>query len=164
MIRIFTIIFKLIRKEDENMTGGRIQVTVNYTALLLMNITFYFVFIGKNASHIYDAVGLISIIVVGITFRSVHWKTGIWKLTHTKSKNLDERELSLTHWALSKSYGWFAIICLVIMFALSLISRMNICPQYTISMPLVVSLIYLSHTLPGSIIAWKAEKLPEDSE
>ncbi len=146
------------------MSVRRIQVTVNYAALLLMNIAFYFVYIGKNASHIYDAVGLISIIVVGFTFRSAHWKTGIWKLTHTKSKELDERELSLTHWALSKSYGWFAVICLVIMLAFSLSSRMNICPQYTISMPLVTSLIYLSHTLPGSIIAWKAGKLTEDAE
>ncbi|MCK5117447.1 MAG: hypothetical protein KAR44_12675 [Candidatus Aegiribacteria sp.] len=146
------------------MTGRRIQVTVNYAALLIMNIAFYFVFTGENASHIYDAVGLISIIVVGVTFRNVHWKTGIWKLAHTKSKDLDERELSLTHWALSQSYAWFAVICLVIMFAFSLSSRMNICPQYTISIPLVVSLIYLSHTLPCSMIAWKAGTLPEGTE
>jgi len=146
------------------MTGRRIQIAVNYAVLLLMNIAFYFVYVDKNASHIYDVVGLISIIVVGVTFRNVHWKTGIWKLIHTKSKELDERELSLTHWALSQSYGWFAVICLVIMFALSLFSRMNICPQYSISLPLVASLIYLSHTLPGSMIAWKAGKLPEDVE
>lgn len=146
------------------MTGRRIQIAVNYAVLLLMNIAFYFVYIEKNASHIYDVVGLTSIIVVGITFRNVHWKTGIWKLMHTRSKDLDERELSLTHRALSQSYGWFAVICLVIMFALSVFSRMNICPQYTISLPLVASLIYLSHTLPGSMIAWKAGKLPEDSE
>ena len=146
------------------MTHRRIQVTVNYAALLLMNIAFYFVYKQNNASHIYDVVGLISIIIVGITFRSVHWKTGIWKLTHTKSKDLDERELTLTHWALSKSYGWFAVICLVIMFVFSLTGRMDICPKYTISMPLVGSLIYLSHTLPGSIIAWKTEELPEDTE
>ena len=146
------------------MTGRRIQVSVNYSALLLMNIAFYFVYKQNNASHIYDVVGLIFIIIVGITFRSVHWKTGIWKLTHTKSKDLDERELTLTHWALSKSYGWFAVICLVIMFAFSLTGRMNFCPKYTISMPLVGSLIYLSHTLPGSIIAWKTEELPEDTE
>ena len=146
------------------MTSRRIQVTVNYAALLLMNIAFYFVYRGRNASHIYDAIGLISIVIVGITFRSAHWKTGIWKLTHSKSKDLDERELSLTHWALSKSYGWFAVICLVIMFAMSLIGRMNICPQYTVSLPLVGSLIYLAHTLPGSMIAWKGEILQEDTE
>ena len=146
------------------MKGRRIQITTNYAALLLMNIAFYFVSTGINTSHIYDAVGLISIVVVCVTFRSVHWKTGIWKLTHAKSKDLDERELSLTHWALSQSYSWFAVICLVIMFAFSLTGRMNICPKYTISMPLVSSLIYLSHTLPGSMIAWKAGNLPEDSE
>ena len=146
------------------MTDRRVQVTVNYAALLLMNIAFYFVYKGRNASHVIDAVGLFSIVVVGVTFRSVHWKTGIWKLTHARSKDLDERELSLTHWALSISYGWFAVICLVIMLAMSLIGRMNICPQYTISIPLVGSLIYLAHTLPGSMIAWKGEVLPEDTE
>jgi len=146
------------------MTGRRVQVTVNYAALLLMNIAFYFVYKGRNASHIYDVIGLISIVVVGVTFRSVHWKTGIWKLTHARSKELDERELSLTHWALSQSYAWFTVICLVIMLAFALSSRMNICPQYTISIPLVGSLIYLAHTLPGSMIAWKGEMLPEDTE
>ena len=163
-MRIFTIVIYTYTQGDENMKRKRIQVTVNYAALLLMNIAFYFVYIGKNASHIYDVIGLTSIIVVGVTFRSVHWKTGIWKLTHTKSRELDERELTLTHWALSQSYAWFAVICLVIMFAFALSSRMNICPQYTISIPLVGSLIYLSHTLPGSMIAWKTGKLPEDTE
>ena len=57
------------------MTNRRIQVALNYTALLLMNIAFYFVYKGRNASHIFEAVGLISIVVVGITFRSAYWKT-----------------------------------------------------------------------------------------
>lgn len=136
---------------------------LNYGALLVLNIAFYFVYKGRAASHIYDVIGISSVLIVAVTFIPLHKKSGIWKLTHTKSKDLDERELTLTHWALSQSYGWFAVICLVIMFALSLIGRMNICPQYTISMPLVASMIYLSHTLPGTMIAWK-KRVPEDTE
>lgn len=136
---------------------------VNYAALIIMNVTFYFIYRGRAASNIYDVIGITSLVVVAITFIPLHKKSGIWKLTHTKSKDLDERELALTHWALSESYGWFAVICLLIMLALSLISRMNICPQYTISMPLVASMIYLSHTLPGTMIAWKKD-IPEDTE
>ncbi|MCK5785300.1 MAG: hypothetical protein KAH54_01935 [Candidatus Sabulitectum sp.] len=136
---------------------------LNYGALLVLNIAFYFVYKGRAASHIYDAIGIASLIIVALTFVPLHKRSGIWKLTHSKSKDLDERELSLTHWALSESYGWFAVICLVIMFALSLIGRMNICPQYTISMPLVASLIYFSHTLPGTLIAWK-KGIPEENE
>ncbi|MEA3267101.1 MAG: hypothetical protein U9P42_09215 [Candidatus Fermentibacteria bacterium] len=136
---------------------------LNYGALLIANTAFYFVYKGRAASHIYDIVGIASVAVVALTFIPLHWKSGIWKLTHSKSKDLDERELTLTHWALSESYGWFAVICLLIMLALSFIGRMNICPQYTISMPLVASLIYFSHTLPGTMIAWK-KGIPEDTE
>ena len=149
------------------MKTGRIQAVINYAALLIMNIAFYFVYRERSASHIYDAIGLASLIAVAVTFIPLHWKSGIWKLTHTKSKDLDERELSLTHWALSESYGWFAVTCLVIMLAMTLATRLNTCLQYTISMPLVASLIYLSHTLPGTMIAWKKEipkDTPEDGE
>ena len=137
------------------MKNLKLLAVTNYTALLVMNVAFYFVYRGRAASHIYDAIGIASLIIVALTFIPLHKKSGIWKLTHTKSKDLDERELTLTHWALSESYGWFAVVCLVIMLAFSLISRMNICPKFTISLPLVASMIYFSHTLPGTLIAWK---------
>ncbi len=145
------------------MKNLKMLAVVNYAALIIMNVTFYFVYRGRAASHIYDAIGISCVLIVALTFVPLHKKSGIWKLTHSKSKDLDERELALTHWALSESYGWFAVICLLIMFALSLIGRMNICPQYTISMPLVASMIYFSHTLPGTMIAWK-KGVPEVTE
>ena len=139
------------------MKNLRFLTAMNYTFLLIMNVAFYFVYKGRAASHIYDAIGIASLIIVVMTFIPLHKKSGIWKLTHTKSEKLDERELGLTHWALSESYGWFAVICLVIMLAMSLTSRMNICPKYTITLPLVASMIYFAHTLPGSMIAWKGK-------
>jgi len=146
------------------MTRKRTLVAVNYAALLLMNIAFYLVTIGKNVSHIIDVVGIACLLTVGITFRTVHLKTGIWKLTHSKSSALDERELSLTHRALSESYAWFTIICLGIMLAQSFASRLSICPAFTLTIPLVVSLIYLAHTLPGSIISWTESDAPGEIE
>ncbi len=137
------------------MKNLKMLTVVNYLTLILMNVMFYFVYRGSRVSHIYDIIGISSFLIVILTFIPLHWKSGIWKLTHKKSEDLDEKELTLTHWALSESYGWFAVICLLILLALSLISKMNICPQYTISMPLVASMIYLSHTLPGTLIAWK---------
>ncbi len=145
------------------MKNLKLLTVANLAALLVMNTAFYFVFRGRVASHLYDGAGITGLAVVAITFIPLHWKSGIWKLTHTKADKLDERELALTHWALSESYGWFAVICLVIMLAFSLIGKMNICPQYTISIPLVASLIYLSHTLPGVMLAWKYG-VPEQSE
>ena len=146
------------------MKRKRTLLSVNYAALLLMNIAFYLVSANKNASHLIDAVGIACLVVVAFTFRTVHWKTGIWKLTHSKSSALDERELSLTHRALSDSYGWFTVICLVIMLAQSVISRLNVCISFTITVPLVVSLIYLAHTLPGSIISWTEADAPREIE
>ena len=131
-------------------------VCLNYGALFLMNAIFYYAYI-KDASHPVHALGLLCAAVVVLTFRPLHWKTGIWKLTHAKQEKLDEREIALTHSALNESYGWFAVICLVIMFLQSLVSRMNICPKYTITIPLVASLIYFAHTLPGSFIAWRGQ-------
>jgi len=145
------------------MKNLKLLTVVNLAALLVMNTAFYFVFRGRVSSHLYDGAGIIGLVAVAVTFIPLHWKSGIWKLTHTKADKLDERELALTHWALSESYGWFAVICLVIMLAFSLIGKMNICPQYTISIPLVASLIYLSHVLPGVMIAWKYGA-PEQSE
>lgn len=145
------------------MKNLKILAVLNYSTLILMNVMFYFVFRGREASHMFDAIGILSLLIVIVTFIPLHMKSGIWKLTHTKSDKLDERELALTHWALSESYGWFAIICLLILLALSLISRMNICPQYTISMPLVASMIYLAHTLPGTLIIWKKSR-PGETE
>lgn len=145
------------------MENSRIMAVINYSALTIMNIAYYFVFRGRAASHIYDVIGIASLLTVVVTFIPLHARSGVWKLTHAKSKDLDERELSLTHWALSESYGWFAILCLLILLVLSFVSRLNICPQYTISMPLVSSMIYLAHTLPGTMIIWK-KKMPGDDK
>lgn len=132
----------------------RTMLILNYGALLLMNAAFYYAFI-KDPAHLVDLFGIFFLIVTAVTFRPLFWKTGIWKLTHEHGGNLDEREVSVTREALSDSYGWFAVICLLIMLVQSIISRMSICPKYTITVPLVVSLLYLAHTMPGAFIAWK---------
>ena len=134
----------------------RTLVALNYGALLLMNITFYYAFI-TNPPHLVDGFGLLCLAVTAVTFRPLYWKSGIWKLTHAGQDELDEREIMVTQSALSRSYGWFAIICLLIMLAQSIVSRMNICPKYSITVPLVGSLIYFAHTLPGAFIIWRRQ-------
>ncbi len=132
----------------------RTMVILNYGALLLMNAAFYYAFI-KDPAHLVDLFGIFCLIVTAVTFRPLFWKSGIWKLTHENGENLDEREVSVTREALGDSYGWFAVICLLIMLVQSIISRMDICPRYSITVPLVVSLLYLAHTMPGAFIAWR---------
>ncbi|HOP27890.1 MAG TPA: hypothetical protein PLM22_12285 [Candidatus Sabulitectum sp.] len=134
----------------------RTLVILNYGALLLMNAAFYYAFI-KDPTHLVDIFGISCLAVTALTFSPLYWRSGIWKLTHEKGDSLDEREVSITREALSDSYGWFAVVCLLIMLAQSVVSRMDVCPKYTITVPLVGSLIYLAHTLPGAFIAWREQ-------
>ncbi len=126
-------------------------VLINYLCLTVMNVCFYFVWVYKDITHIIDAVGISALIVVVITFILVHWRTGFWHLTHAKASMLDERQLQITHNALRYSYSWFTVICLVIMMTHALVYRLVPGYGFALSMPLVASLIYLVHTLPGSI-------------
>ena len=132
----------------------RILVIINYSSLLIMEISYYFALIQKDLPHLVDLLGISLILVTVFTFIPVYIRTGIWKLTHSRTDALDERQIQVTHRALSRSYGWFSIICLAIMFIHALIY--SLVPQWNfiITMPLVSGLIYLAHTLPGSIIAW----------
>ncbi len=132
----------------------RILVSINYLSLLIMEICYYFALINKDLPLFIDVLGIVLILFTAFTFILVYKRTGIWKLTHSRTDDLDEREIQLTHMALSRSYGWFSIICLAIMFIHALIY--SLVPQWNfiITVPLVSGLIYLAHTLPGSIIAW----------
>ena len=135
-------------------------VTANYLLLTIMNVCFYFAVQHKDLSHVVDVVGILAIILVGVTFVRVHWKSGLWKFTHADTCTLDERELQIMHNSLYKAYGWFSVICLTLMMAhavmFSLLPGMN----FVITVPLAVSLIYFAHTLPGSILAWTENEVP----
>ena len=137
---------------------------VNYLCLVIMNVCFYFVWIYRDITHAVDAAGIGALIVVVITFILVHWRTGLWQLTHSKSDALDERQLEITHNALKQSYSWFAVICLAIMLTHAVVYRLAPGLDFALSVPLVVSLIYLAHTLPGSVLAWTETEMPRDAQ
>jgi hypothetical protein len=96
---------------------------------------------------------VVSLIVVFITlqfsFSRLHKKTGLWKLVHTSVKELDEREIQITHEALRYSYSIFVITCLLIIFIFSILEI-----DLIIDVISGVTLLYLAHTLPASVIAW----------
>lgn len=140
----------------------RSLVTANYLCLIIMNVCFYFVYQHKDASHLVDAAGILALILVVATFIPLHMKSGLWKLTHAGADMLDERELQVTHDALSRAYGWFTVICLAIMMAHAVLFSLVPALDFVITMPLVASLIYFAHTLPGSILAWTERGVPGD--
>lgn len=142
----------------------RAWMLVNYLCLLIMNVCFYFVTQNKDMTYAVDAVGLFALAIVVFTFRKVHWKTGLWKLTHAKTDTLDERQVQLTHVALGRSYAWFSVICLAIMLFHAVVYRLVPGLDFIITIPLAGSLIYLAHTLPGSVLAWTEAEVPSEAQ
>jgi len=127
---------------------------INYLCLLVMNICFYFVTGNSNQHYIFDIIGISAFAGVVVTFYYVYIRTGLWKLVHSRTDDLDERELQITHEALAISYAWFTVICLVIMFIHAVLFRFLPDVNFIITVPLVVSLIYLAHTLPAAFLVW----------
>ena len=92
------------------------------------------------------------IVVVGLfSFITLYIKTKIWKLVHTKIEKLDEREIQLTHESLRYSYSIFTVVSLLVL----LIFALTIKDYDSLLMIICIGLLYLAHTLPAAIIAWK---------
>ena len=141
-------------------TGRRGLTTVNYLCLIIMNACFHYVYQNRDSSHLVDVAGLLALVTVIATFVRLHWKSGLWKLTHADASRLDERELQITHSSVGRAYAWFTVICLSLMMAHAVLFRLVPGLDFVITMPLVASLIYLAHTLPGSILAWTENEVP----
>ena len=146
----------------KNKTGRRIFVLINYFFLLVMNVSFHFVHNNREMSHLVDVLGITSLGIVAVTFVLGFMKSGLWKLTHTRTAILDERQLQVTHHAISRAYGIFAIVCLVIMLMHAVFYRLVPGADFIITVPLAVSLIYLAHTLPAAILTWTETDVPGD--
>ncbi len=143
-----------------NPQSRRGLIIINYLSLVTMNVCFAFVYKQRGASHLIDAAGFVAIILVMATFIPVHIQSGLWKLTHTASDKLDERELQVTHKSLSRAYSGFTVVSLAIMMAHAVLYSLVPALDFVITMPLVASLIYFAHTLPGSILAWTENEVP----
>ncbi len=77
----------------------------------------------------------------------------LWKLTHTSSKKLDERQMLVVNRALSISYSIFVIMVLLIIYAYALVEK------GPIDVVLAICLLYLAHTLPAAFIAWTEKEV-----
>ena len=103
----------------------RTSVVVNYLSLVLLVVFFIFVEYGVWKYFAWTGVLIAGALFV-MTFHQVYYRTGLWRFVHTPAARLDEREIQVVYRSLQYSYGLYAVVCL----------------------------IYLSHILPASIIAW----------
>ncbi|RKX23046.1 MAG: hypothetical protein DRP35_00430 [Candidatus Zixiibacteriota bacterium] len=134
-------------------TIRRLHVVLNYFCIIAIIVFFA---IGKLygwSNQIFIVMGLI--VVVGLfSFITLYIKTKIWKLVHTKIDKLDEREIQLTHESLRLSYSIFTVVSLLVL----LVFAVTVKEYDSLLMIIFVSLLYLAHTLPAAIIAWKQKE------
>lgn len=145
---------------QSSINSRRLMLVLNYLCLLTMNVCFYFAWAYQDMNHVIDALGIGSLLIVVATFFQLFLRTGLWRLTHTDTDSLDEREIEITHEALRYSYSWFSIVCLVIIFTHAVVYRLVPDVDFAISVPLAGSLLYLAHTLPGAVLAWREKEMP----
>ena len=125
----------------------RTAMILNYLSVIVMLVLFYLVKL-QVLKMIYLVLEIIPIVVIILTFRNAFIKSSIWKLTHSSSKELDEREMHLVLHATNISYSLFAIAILVIIYVF-ILSGLG-----QIDAVLAISLLYFAHILPASVIAW----------
>ena len=131
---------------------SRSAVVINYISLMLILVIFYsFQWLGLN--NILLIVEVIPLIAIIISFNFAYNRSGLWKLVHRSQKNLDERELQIVHTAIKYSYSIFVII------SLALIMLFAVAEGKPIDVLLAACLIYLAHTLPAAVIAFRGEEI-----
>ncbi len=132
----------------------RTAVLINYSCLLLFVGMFIAgKYLGWNIAVI--VCGLLALIILLVSFAILHVNTKLWKLVHSKAADLDERELQLTLQSLRHSYIIYAIVSLLVIFSLAMLAG-----RHDSTLIIIYGgLLYLAHTLPSTIIAWREREV-----
>jgi hypothetical protein len=136
----------------------RIWVVLNYASVLVFIVL---VLLGEYTRWVVAlsvASALLFVLIV-VSFVFLFIRTGLWKLTHAKTENLDEREIQITHQSIRHSYTIFSLISLVILFFIFLSVRYSfftLTPEghFSFGLMMLIFLNYLVNTLPAAVIAW----------
>lgn len=136
----------------------KMWVVINYLALIVLLVSFYSAD-RYGLTTLLITSGSVAIVFMIISFVKVYAQTRLWRFVHTKAEKLDEREMMVTYESLRRSYGVFAVICLVVFLFAELITK-EFGGGYKLAlMPVIMALLYLAHTLPASIIAWTEREI-----
>jgi len=134
-------------KNQNSRKQNRVWITLNYLSLFAV-LTFFYT--GKNFQWpiIFIIIEIGSITILLFSFFKAFIKTKFWRMVHTKSKNLDEREKNVVLNSLKYAYSIFTIICLIIIYAFA------VAEFHPIDVVLAGALLYFAHTLPAAIVGW----------
>lgn len=131
-------------------TKNRVWIIFNYSSLVLLLFMFY---LGKYflwpVPFILGTLG--TFIIFLVSFAQAFFRTKTWKMVHTASPNLDERETQVVLRAVKSAYAIFTIISLIIIYVFAILG------YHPIDVVLAGALLYLAHTLPAGITGWNEE-------
>lgn len=132
----------------------RTGVLINYIALIMALIIFELTKYGIGISHWvgFSLIGVFLLILI-VSFIYVYVKSGLWRLTHKKTENLDEREIQVVTHAIRISYTIFVITVIVIVYLFAIFGL------GTIDVVIAATLLYLAHIIPTSIVAWTEKEV-----
>ena len=144
---------------SQSISRRRLVVVINYGFLLLSLLL-------SLAGHSFGFTSAIivcfwmSVVVVLVTFYPLHIRTGLWGLAHAKVDRMDEREIQQTLGALRHAYVVFSIFTLIVV----LIAVILDLGGQSLQLVIFWVLLYLAHTLPSSILAWTATRVPSQAK
>ncbi len=133
--------------QNKSNTNRKIGVVINLSSLLALIIISEYA--DKFEWNIgFMIIGLAALILILISFIFTYWKTKLWHFVHKPIRKLDERELQITGNLLRIAYAIFTVIALSVLLLYSLL-------EIQVGIIFVAALIYFSHILPATVIAWK---------
>lgn len=132
----------------------QLAVIINYGCIVLLLLFFY---LGYRFDWSLPIIaGLVFTALVGVvSFMILHLNTRLWRMVHSKADELDERQLMVTRESLRYSYGIFTVVSLVVLLLVAVLGGW----RDSLLMLIFASLLYLAHTLPASILAWREKEI-----
>ena len=141
-------------KQEKTMSkqNRRLWVILNYLSIIFILSFFY---TGKyvDLNLLVLIGGAASLLLFIFSFIKGFIKTKLWKLSHTSTKNLDERQLQVMLNSLKYAYSIFIVITLIIIYGFALANLGSI------DVVIAGCLLYLAHTLPAAIVGWKEKMI-----
>jgi len=132
----------------------QLAVIVNYAFVVLFLLFFYLGIRDSWTVPVIAGLG-VSVLAALVSFIIVHINTRLWRLVHGRAEELDERQLMVTHESLRFSYGIFTVVSLAVLLVIALFGGW----RDSMLILIFASLLYLAHTLPAAILAWREKEI-----
>jgi len=131
---------------------SKIKLVIIFNAMNVIAIVLLFELLKMADNKIWLGVlEFLLVITAFITFYYAYWQTGLWRLAHTKTEKLDEREIQLVSDSLKVSYSVFTIVTVLIIYAFAVIEK------GPIDVVIAAGLLYFAHILPSAILGWRGK-------